>query len=60
MRLFRQAAQRERISLSVIPFPADPLIYERWPPASKSMAPSMSGWEFSTRALRELFGQVTF
>jgi uncharacterized SAM-binding protein YcdF (DUF218 family) len=58
MRLFRQAAHREGISLSVIPFPADPLIYERWPPASKSLVPSISGREFSTRALRELFGQV--
>jgi hypothetical protein len=47
-------------SVTVIPFPADPLIYQRWPPASKSLAPSMSGWEFSTRALRELFGQVVF
>ena len=60
MRLFHRAAQREGLSLSMIPFPADPLIYERWPPVSRNFTPSLSGWEFSTRALREVFGQVAF
>ncbi len=60
VRLFRRTAQRDGICLAVIPFPADPLIYERWPLASKSLTPSTSGWEFSTRALREIFGQVAF
>ncbi len=60
LREFHRAAEREGITLTVVPFAADPQIYERWPPAAKSLAPSISGWEFSTRALREVFGQVAF
>uniref|UniRef100_Q01XI4 DUF218 domain-containing protein n=1 Tax=Solibacter usitatus (strain Ellin6076) TaxID=234267 RepID=Q01XI4_SOLUE len=60
LREFRRAAERAGVELTVIPFAADPQVYERWPPAAKSWAPSISGWEFSTRALREMFGQVGF
>jgi uncharacterized SAM-binding protein YcdF (DUF218 family) len=60
LREFRRAAEREGTAVTVFPFAADPLIYARWPRGAESWWPSVSGWEFSTRALREMFGQVGF
>jgi uncharacterized SAM-binding protein YcdF (DUF218 family) len=60
LREFRRAAEGAGIRLTVIPFAADPQIYERWPQEPKSLAPSISGWEYSTRALREMVGQVGY
>ena len=58
MLLIEKAARRAGISLTVIPFPADQLIYERWPQGARRFLPGITGWERSSRAAREILGQL--
>jgi uncharacterized SAM-binding protein YcdF (DUF218 family) len=58
LRLLVRAATREKTSLEVIPFPADPRIYERWPRGPRNFLPSITGWEYGSRAVRETLGQL--
>jgi len=58
MLLVANAARQAGISLTVIPFPADPLIYERWPQGARRFLPGIAGWEYSSRAVRETVGQL--
>ena len=60
LREFHKSARYDRTGLTLLPFPADPRIYERFPAPANSLSPGIAGLEFSTRAVREWFGQIGF
>ena len=56
IQLVERAARLERISLAVIPFPADPQLYQQRAPGFNEFLPGITGVEYSNRAAKEILG----